>query len=200
MKKPIVLLLAAMIVRMAAPLPSAAQTAVPDISKKLALCTTCHGEAGMPVNPEKPIIWGQNYYYLYVQLRDYKSGLRANEIMNPIAAELSKEEMQALAKHFSAQPWPPTTFPRPDETVTLQAQRAMTAGICTECHLGNLHGQSDIPRVAGQQPAYLEKTMIEMKTKTRNNAPAKSSLFATFPEEDLKALAAYLSARQSVEP
>ena len=50
-------------------------------------------------------------------------------------------------------------------------------------------------RVAGQQPAYLEKTMIELKNKVRANAPAKSSLFATFPDEDLKALAAYLATR-----
>ena len=36
-----------------------------------------------------PITWGQNYYYLYVQLKDYASGRRANEIMNPIAAAMS---------------------------------------------------------------------------------------------------------------
>ena len=172
-----------------------AQTATPDITEKLQLCTGCHGEAGMPVNPDMPITWGQNYYYLYVQLKDYASGRRANEIMNPIAAALSKEEMQALAKHFSEQPWPKTTFPAPDDATALQAEQAMTAGACTECHLGNLHGRSGIPRVAGQQPVYLEKTMLELKNKVRKNAPAKSSLFATFPDEDLKALAAYLSAR-----
>ena len=175
--------------------PALAQTATPDVTEKLQLCTTCHGEAGMPVNPDIPITWGQNYYYLYVQLKDYASGRRKNEIMNPIAAELSKEEMQALAKHFSEQPWPKTAFPAPDEAIALQAERAMTAGTCTECHLGNLHGRSGIPRVAGQQPVYLEKTMLELKQKIRQNAPAKSSLFATFPDEDLKALAAYVSAR-----
>jgi cytochrome c553 len=175
--------------------PALAQTATPDIAEKLQLCTSCHGEAGMPVNPDIPITWGQNYYYLYVQLKDYASGLRKNEIMNPIAAELSKEEMQALSKHFSEQPWPRTTFPAPDEATSQQAQRAMVAGTCTECHLGNLLGRSGIPRVAGQHPAYLEKTMLESKQKVRQNAPAKSSLFATFPDEDLKALAVYLSAR-----
>ena len=177
---------------MLAPAPALAQTATPD---KLQLCTRCHGEAGMPVNPDIPITWGQNYYYLYVQLKDYASGRRANEIMNPIAAALSKEERQALAKHFSEQPWPRTTFPAPDDATALQAEQAMTAGACTECHLGNLHGRSGIPRVAGQQPVYLDKTMLELKNKVRKNAPAKSSLFATFPDEDLKALAAYLSAR-----
>jgi cytochrome c553 len=175
--------------------PALAQTATPDISEKLQLCTGCHGQEGMPAAPDMPVIWGQNYFYIYVQLKDYASGLRKNEIMNPIAVELSKEEMQALAKHFSDQPWPKTAFPRPDEATSQKAQLAMTAGACTECHLANLHGRSGIPRIAGQQPAYLEKTMLELKQKVRQNAPTKSSLFATFPDEDLKALAAYVSAR-----
>ncbi len=54
----------------------------------VALCTSCHGEDGRPIEPDIPIIWGQEYYYLYVQLKDYKSGLRAHEIMNEIAADL----------------------------------------------------------------------------------------------------------------
>ncbi|HEX6102947.1 MAG TPA: cytochrome c4 [Alphaproteobacteria bacterium] len=175
--------------------PAAAQTATPDIAEKLQLCTGCHGEGGLPVNPDMPIIWGQNYYYLYVQLKDYAAGRRQNEVMTPIAAELSKEEQQALAKHFSEQPWPKTGFPPVEPAVSQQAQRAMTAGACTECHLANLRGRSSIPRVSGQQPAYLEKTMLELKNKVRQNAPAKASLFATFPDEDLKALAAYLATR-----
>ncbi|MCI0431522.1 MAG: hypothetical protein L0210_13410 [Rhodospirillales bacterium] len=185
---------AAALLVLAASAPAIAQTAAPDISEKLQLCTACHGEAGMPVNPDIPIIWGQHEYYLYVQLRDYNSGLRANEIMNPIAGELSKEEMRALAQHFSQQPWPQTTFTVADDQ-TQRAHSALTAGACTECHLANLQGLSDIARIGGQQPLYLEKTMLEMKNKVRNNAPAKSSLFATYPDEDLKALSAYLSAQ-----
>ena len=180
---------------LASPAAAVAQTAAPDITEKLQLCTTCHGEAGMPVNPDIPIIWGQNYYYLYVQLKDYAAGRRQNEIMTPMASELTKEEQQALAKHFSEQPWPKASFAPVEEAVSQQAKRAMTAGACTECHLANLHGRSGIPRVAGQQPVYLEKTMLELKNKVRQNAPAKSSLFATFPDEDLKALAAYLATR-----
>ena len=68
-----------------------------DISARLQLCQSCHGENGMPQQADTPIIAGQNYYFLYVELKDYKSGRRANEIMQGIAADLSKEEMQALA-------------------------------------------------------------------------------------------------------
>jgi cytochrome c553 len=175
-------------------LPTWAQTATPDISEKLQLCSTCHGEAGTPVKPEIPIIWGQNEYYIYTELKDYKAGRRANETMNPIAADLSKEEMQALAKHFSEQPWPATSFPS-DDAAAGKAQNAMTAGACTSCHLGDLHGKSAIPRIADQQPVYLEKTMLELKNNVRQNAPAKTALFSTYPDDDLKALANYLSSR-----
>lgn len=164
-----------------------------DITERLELCKTCHGEAGVPQEKDAPIIWGQSYYYLYVQLRDYKSGRRANEIMNPMAAEMSKEEMQALAKHFSAQPWPDIPHQAMDGQVA-QARRAAVAGTCPECHLASYAGNnSDTPRVSGQQQAYLERTMLEFKNKVRLNAPAKGTLFGTFDDADLIALSHYMA-------
>jgi cytochrome c553 len=164
-----------------------------DITERLELCKTCHGEAGIPQEKDTPIIWGQSYYYLYVQLRDYKAGRRANEIMNPIVAEMTKEDMQALAKHFSKQAWPEVPHEATAEQVA-QAKRAAVAGTCPECHLAAYTGNnSDTPRVAGQQQPYLERTMLEFKNKVRLNAPAKGTLFATFDDADLIALSHYLA-------
>ena len=39
------------------------------------VCVACHGEAGVPIDPAIPVIWGQNEGYLYLQLRDMKAGL-----------------------------------------------------------------------------------------------------------------------------
>jgi cytochrome c553 len=164
-----------------------------DISDRLQLCQSCHGEAGMPQQPDTPIIAGQNYYFLYVQLKDYKAGRRANEIMQGIAADLSKEEMQALAKHFSQQTWPRMPFQADDADVA-RAEQAAVAGACTTCHLGNYHGnKSDVPRIAGQQPAYLERTTKEMKTKVRANNPFMTTLLSTYDDADLAALAHWLA-------
>ena len=164
-----------------------------DITERLELCKTCHGEAGIPQEKDTPIIWGQSYYYLYVQLKDYKAGRRANDIMNPIAADMSKEEMQALAKHFSQQTWPYVPFEATDADVA-QAQRGEVAGACTTCHLGNYRGNnSDVPRIAGQQPAYLERTMKEMRTRVRANNPFMTDLLSTYKDEDLAALAHWLA-------
>jgi len=171
--------------------PAAAQE--PDISERLQLCQSCHGEAGTPQQPDTPIIWGQNFYYLYVQLKDYQAKRRANDTMNAIAADLSKDEMQALAKHFSEQAWPRITFQATDADIAL-AERAAIAGACTSCHLGDYHGnKSDVPRIAGQQPAYLDRTTHEMKNKVRANNPFMTTLLSTFADGDLTALAHWLA-------
>jgi cytochrome c553 len=47
--------------------------------------------------------------------------------------------------------------------------------------------------LAGQQRGYLERTMLEFKHMIRRNAQAKSSLFATFDDGDITALARYLA-------
>jgi cytochrome c553 len=164
-----------------------------DISERLPVCQSCHGETGTPQQPDTPIIAGQNYYFLYVQLKDYKAGRRANEIMQGIAADLSKEEMQALARHFSQQTWPRISFQASADDVA-RAQQAAVAGACTTCHLGNYHGNnSDVPRIAGQQPTYLERTTVEMKTKVRANNPFMTDLLSTFSDPDLAALAHWLA-------
>jgi cytochrome c553 len=168
----------------------------PDISERLLLCQSCHGEAGLPQQPDTPIIWGQSFYYLYVQLKDYNAGRRANDVMQPIAADLSKDEMQALAKHFSELSWPRILFQADDADIA-RAERVAVAGACTTCHLGNYRGNnSDVPRIAGQQPAYLERTTREMKDKVRANNPFMTTLLSTFDDGDLTAVAHWLAGMQ----
>jgi cytochrome c553 len=76
------------------------------LAEKIEICTVCHGAAGLPDRADIPIIWGQEYYYLYVQLKDYKAGRRHNAQMSGIAATLTRQEMKDLAQHFSSQAWP----------------------------------------------------------------------------------------------
>jgi glucose dehydrogenase len=53
------------------------------IEEKAQLCAACHGENGIPQEKTTPVIWGQYQGYLYLELRDYKSGARKNDIMSP---------------------------------------------------------------------------------------------------------------------
>ncbi|MGQ0485011.1 MAG: c-type cytochrome [Hyphomicrobiales bacterium] len=162
------------------------------IEEKAMLCAACHGENGVPATPEVPIIWGQHAGYLYIQLKDFKSKSRASEIMHPIAAELEKADMLALALYFEGKPWPATGYRSEDADVN-KGETIASAGMCASCHLGTFFGDSVIPRVAGQTQVYLERILIAFKTRERNNNADKSNLMGTFADEDLKTMSRYLA-------
>ncbi len=146
----------------------------------------------MPVEPDMPIIWGQEFYYIYVQLKDYKAARRHSEVMNDVVAELSRSDMKAISQHFSEKPWPSTGYQSSREDDS-NGKTAANAGLCYQCHIGGYRGASGVPRLAGQQRGYLERTMLEFKNKIRRNAQAKGSLFATYHDADIQALASYLA-------
>ena len=112
--------------------------------------------------------------------------------MTDIVAGLTKEEMRALAKHFSEKTWPPNTLRVNDSDIAI-AESAASAGQCVQCHLGGYEGVSGVPRLAGQQTAYLERTMLEFRDKIRMNAQAKGSLFATYETTDIVTMARYFA-------
>ena len=51
------------------------------IEEKAQICSACHGDNGVPAEQSLPVpvIWGQNFGYLFAQLRDFKSGARQSE-------------------------------------------------------------------------------------------------------------------------
>jgi cytochrome c553 len=164
------------------------------VINELKQCITCHGANGVTLQPSFPILSGQHFYYLYVQLKDFKSGLRKNDIMGPITADLSKSQMKLLAKYFSEQEWPAIGF-QSDSEAEAKGESATGAGQCVQCHLGGYEGDSRIPRLAGQHPEYLLKTMSDFKHRIRMNSAAKSSLFVSYSEDDIKAMSEYLAGK-----
>ena len=161
------------------------------IRETLETCATCHGEKGLPTEDNIPILAGQEFYYIYVQLKDIKKGMRKSEVMEPFVEELDKPQLMALAKYFSEQKWPRIQF-KGNPDIVSKGEMAASAGQCVACHLGSYTGNSRVPRLAGQQPKYLEKTMLDFKNKIRKNSPAKGSLMASFTDKDIAALAEYL--------
>jgi cytochrome c553 len=166
------------------------------IEEKAQVCTACHGENGVP--PEQslpvPIIWGQNLGYLFFQLRDFKSGSRKNDVMSPIAEALPREGLMALAQYFSRKPWPRLRQPHPPAAASALAQRANASVVCTSCHQDGFIGEGTQPRLAGQERAYLEKTMTDFQSGARGNNPGMTDLMKSLAAQDIAALAAWLSA------
>ncbi len=187
------------------------------VRDKLETCFACHGESGTSADQQIPIIAGQHLYYLYVQLKDFDAGRRISPIMTEIvtglsveellatnlqngkpdspvmttvATRLTKDEMLLIAKFFSEQEWPNIGY-RADPETAKRGETATAAGQCVQCHRGGYEGDSGIPRLAGQYAAYLEKTMLDFKSKERHNSPAKSSLMKSYGDDDIAAMAAF---------
>ena len=83
-----------------------AHAANPEAGKAKAaeVCAACHGADGNSASPDFPRLAGQHRDYLEKALRDYKSGLRKNPIMQGFATTLTKSDMENLAAYYAAQP------------------------------------------------------------------------------------------------
>ena len=163
------------------------------IAEKVEVCAGCHGVDGKPVDKLIPVIWGQQLGYLYIQLRDFKRGDRKNEIMQPIASSMERDEMLAIAEYFSKKPWPNLGQPRAPKEVATRALRANSSVGCTGCHLDQFQGDGTVPRLAGMSREYMTKTIDEFRSRARGNNPGMSDLMIATDPQDLAALEEYLS-------
>ena len=165
------------------------------IAEKAEVCAGCHGVDGKPVDRMIPAIWGQQQGYLYIQLRDFKRGDRKNEIMQPIASTMERDDMLAIAEYFSQKPWPNLGQPSASKEVANRALRANGSVGCTGCHLDQFQGDGTVPRLAGQSRDYLTKTIADFRTRARGNNPGMSDLMLATAPDDLAALTEYLAGR-----
>jgi cytochrome c553 len=168
------------------------------IEQKAQVCSACHGDNGVPTQQSSPVpvIWGQQLGYLFIELRDFKTGARKNDLMSPIAQSLDFSDLMPLAQFFSQKPWPNLQQPAAAAGVAAQAQRANAAIVCTSCHQEGFKGDSTQPRLAGQGHDYLAKTMTDFRTGARANNPGMTDLMKAISDADIAALATYLAGLQ----
>lgn len=82
--------------------PAARADAAAGQAKAAATCAVCHGPQGMAMQPDVPNLAGQSAIYLVEQLRNFRSGKRAHEVMAVIAKPLSNREIDDLAQWYSS--------------------------------------------------------------------------------------------------
>jgi cytochrome c553 len=174
------------------PAPLSAET----IEEKAQLCAACHGENGIPQQKTTPVIWGQHQGYLYLDLRDYKSGARKNDIMSPLAQTLERDDMMALALYFSQKRWPDLQQPQAPADVAARATRVNASVGCTGCHQGGYQGEGTQPRLAGQSREYMQQTMLDFRTRARGNNPGMTDLMLAISDDDIAVLAQYMAGLQ----
>ena len=83
--------------------PSAAPKPVGKLPAAGQTCVACHGTDGIGITPQYPTLAGQHADYLERALTDYKKGGRKNAIMAGFAAQLSAQDIRALARYYAAQ-------------------------------------------------------------------------------------------------
>lgn len=167
-----------------------ATTAMP---AKAAACAACHGAGGAaPILPAYPVLAGQTARYLYLELRDFNEGRRVNELMTPMAAGLTRDEMRELGDYFSKQTPRPQAFAADADKARLGKAKA-DENLCTMCHLGGFKGQNEVPKVAGQNFDYVVKQLGDFKARRRtNDAGSMTSVTSSLTDDDIVNIAHYL--------
>ena len=164
-----------------------------EVPRKAQACVVCHGLSGNSTDSAMPSLAGQPAQFIATSLYMFREGIRKDPVMLPMASSLSNADMNELAAYFSRQkPATPTHKTSPENAAA--GARLAQQHHCVQCHGPALAGLQHIPRLAGQQFAYLKTQLRGFKAKTRadwdgNMAAAVQAL----GERELDILADYLS-------
>lgn len=65
-------------------------------------CTACHGADGIALIGDAPNLAGETVMYIDTQLKAFRTGKRQHDIMSGVAAEMSNDDIRAVAEWYSS--------------------------------------------------------------------------------------------------
>lgn len=170
-------------------------------------CASCHGEVGVAPTQNWPHLAGQKAAYTAKMMLDYQSGLRGGskgaELMRDVAVMLTPQQIADVSAFYAAQPAPQGDgTPRPvGDGKGLSAEQLVKKGDparlltpCASCHsTRGQGGKLEASALAGQNPLYFVRTLLDYQSGKRHNDAAKGmSAFARkLTRGEIDALAAY---------
>lgn len=165
-------------------------------------CIACHGangiatEAGLAADKNVPNLAGEPDLYVQFQLVFFRKGVRKNEIMSAMAAQLSNDDIRNLGAYFAS--LPPINTPPPPETdpdLTKIGEKVAQAAHCTNCHGDHFEGLENMGRLAGQREDYLYKALTDFKSGARvaTGATGMADVVYGLDDTEMRALAHFLS-------
>jgi cytochrome c553 len=126
-------------------------------------CGRCHGaDRRGPASKLVPLLHGQPKEFLVAALEQFASGARPSGFMQPIAAALTPDTINAVASYYAALS-PPREITRSDPAITRGRQLADNGDhsaripACTACH--NRSALPIYPRLAGQNAPYMAQRL-----------------------------------------
>jgi len=144
---------------------------------KAAVCSSCHGPNGNSTNAEWPRLAGQSAVYIAEQLRLFRSGVRNNPIMRPLAASLSDQDIDDLAVYYEAQTpqglEADPSYWKAGEALYLRGERAHEVPACVACHgpVGRGNLAAGYPALRAQQSVYVVKQLTDYANGSRYSGP-----------------------------
>jgi cytochrome c553 len=157
----------------AAPLAPFVDGKAADGATKSAACAACHGPNGNSVNAEWPRLAGQSAVYIVEQLRLFRSGVRNNPVMKPLASTLSNQDIDDLAVYYQAQT--PSgleadpSYWQAGEALYLRGDKNHDVPACIACHgpVGRGNLAAGYPALRAQQAVYVVKQLNDYASGAR---------------------------------
>jgi cytochrome c553 len=182
---------------------------VQDGAAKTAVCAGCHGPNGNSVNPEWPRLAGQSAVYIAEQLNLFKSQVRPNPVMMPLASGLSDKDINDVAVYFEAQTpqglEADPSYWQAGEALYRRGDKARNIPACVACHgpagRGNL--AAGYPALRAQQSVYAVKQLNDYASGARYSgaknpaAPSRNgammlAIAKRLTPEDIRNVASYV--------
>ena len=104
---------------------AAASAADETAKQKAEICAGCHGDNGISQTENIPSLAGQQDQFIQWQLVFFRSGARKNEQMQPIAEQISNEDVRTLGAYFAS--LAPPKASQPDDNPDLSNKGAQAA-------------------------------------------------------------------------
>jgi cytochrome c553 len=167
--------------------------AAEEVPRKAQACVACHGLGGNSSDPAVPSLAAQPAQSIAIQLFLFRQGDRKDRQMSPIAAGLSNADMNELAAYFAEQKPAVSSHKTAPENANA-GRRLAEQYYCVQCHGPALLGLQHIPRLAGQQFAYLRTQLSGFKARTRADMDGNmTSAAQPLSQKDIEVLADYIA-------
>jgi cytochrome c553 len=144
---------------------------------KAAVCSACHGPSGNSTSPDWPRLAGQNAVYIVEQLRLFRSGVRDNPVMKPLASTLSDQDIDDIAVYYQAQTplglEADPSYWQKGEALYLRGDSTREVPACVACHgpVGRGNLATGYPALRAQQSVYVVKQLNDYTSGARYTGP-----------------------------
>jgi cytochrome c553 len=164
------------------------------IKEKAAACAGCHGENGISQTENIPSLAGQPDQFLQWQLVFFRAGSRKNDQMQPIAEEITNEDIRNFGAYFAALT-PPKGPEDGDPDLSNKGAQVAAGRRCASCHTDSYAGTKAVARLAGQREEYLIKALHDYKAGQRvgGGVAAMADVAYHMSDEEITAVSHYLA-------